>query len=93
MKYSPFVFDDVQAAFFFDQAGPAAGALVVAGGNGARAGPAADAGITLIMQGIVGDVVIGDQLPDFLLRPVGQGTDFHQTEFLVPADDRRPRRC
>src|SRR5262245_17763151 len=79
----------VQSALFFEGARPAARALVFLRFSGARAGPAADTGETLIMQRIVGNVLRHDQLPDVLFGPVGERADFRQAEFPVPADDRR----
>jgi len=57
---------------------PAAGADVFAQADGAGAGGAADAGVELVVQGVVGDLVLADVGPDFLFAPVGQGVEFFQ---------------
>src|SRR5215204_4853157 len=82
-----FLLQRVQPAFRLRRSAPAAGALVFAEHDRAGAGPAADAGVALVVQRVVGDVVFGDQGPDVLLGPVGQGADFDQAELFVPADD------
>src|SRR6187401_1315419 len=79
----------VEPAFRFGEAAPAAGPLVLADHHRPRARTAADAGEALVVQRVVGNVVLCDQPPHFLLGPVGQRADLHQAEFLVPADDRR----
>src|SRR5262245_53044483 len=53
--------DDVQAALLFRRAGPAASALVPPVAHRRGAGPAADARVALVMQGIVGNVVVEDE--------------------------------
>src|SRR5262249_34584441 len=78
----------VQAALGLGKPAPAASALVFTQQHGPRAGPAADARVALVVQRIVGNVVLADEAPDLLLRPVGQRADLHQAEFLVPGDDR-----
>ena len=77
----------MQSALGLGEAAPAAGAVVFSRIHRAGARPAADAGVALIVQGIVGDVVVGDELPDHLLRPVRERTDLHQAELFIPADD------
>src|SRR6478672_9431417 len=77
----------MQAAFGLGQAAPAPRAVVFTDADGTSAGPAADARVTLVVKRVIGHVVFGDKRPDFLLRPIGQRADFHQAEFLVPADD------
>src|SRR4029453_1061306 len=49
---------------------------------------AADARVALIVQRIVRNVVLRNQPPDLLFRPVGQRADLYQAELFVPADDR-----
>ncbi len=39
------------------------------------------------MKRIVWNVLVGNQLPDVFLGPIGQRTDLHQLELLVPTDD------
>src|SRR5258706_13783814 len=65
-------------------AGPAPGARVFALGHRACARPAADAGVTLIVQWVVGQVISADIIPDLLVRPAGQRVQFYQTISLVP---------
>ena len=79
----------VQPALGLRRPAPATGPLVLARADRPRAGPAADARIPLVVQRIVRHALLDDPAPDVLLRPGGQGTDLHQAEFLVPADDRR----
>src|SRR5438477_9036217 len=74
----------VQAAFGLAKARPAAGARVLTGLHGASAMGAADAGVVLIMQWIVGHVVLDHIAPNHLSRPVGERTDLDQIEFVVP---------
>src|SRR4051812_42916581 len=71
------------------EAAPAAGALVFAQQHGPRAGPAADAGIALIVERVIRNLVLRDKAPHVLLGPVGERADFDEAEFLVPADDGR----
>src|SRR3954454_7456740 len=81
----------MQPALGLGAPAPAAGAFVLAERDGPRAGPAADAGISLVVQRVIRHVVLGDEAPHLLLRPVRQGTDFHEAEFFVPANDRDMR--
>src|SRR5471030_1006626 len=69
-----FAVDHVQAALFRVRVlpPPAAGAHVFARFDGARAGRAAYRWVALVVQGIIGDVVVADVVPDVLLRPVGE---------------------
>src|SRR5205085_2179360 len=80
------VFDDVQAAFFFAGAAPTAGAFVFAVADRGGAGPAADAGIAAIVQGVVWHVVLDDEIPHIFLRPVQERVDLHKIELGVPLD-------
>ena len=43
------------------------------------------------MQWVVGDIAIGDQLPDLLFCPVGQWVHLDQLKPLIPANDRSLR--
>src|SRR6516162_10839374 len=79
--------DHVQAAFLFDGAGPAPGAVVLAVGHRPRARPAADARVTLVVQRIVRHIILVDEGPDILLGPGEQRVDFDQAELGIPADD------
>ena len=54
----------MDAALAFVEAGPAAGALVLAFANGAGAGLAADRALAAVVQRIVGEVVLLDVGPD-----------------------------
>src|SRR5947209_2686457 len=75
---APLVLDDVQAALLLAAAGPAPVALVAVGADRGGAGAAADARVTAVVQRVVRDVVVQDELPDVLARPVEQGVDLHQ---------------
>src|SRR5579864_3957601 len=66
---------------------PAAGALAFARDHGAGAGPAANRGITLVVQWVVGDIVRDDKCPDVAVGPAQQGIDLYQVELGVPSDD------
>src|SRR5262249_40136846 len=79
----------VQPTFGLRGTAPAAGSLILTEQNGPSARPAADAGVALVVQGIVRNVVFGNEAPNFFFCPIGERTDFHQAEFLVPADDWR----
>src|SRR4051812_29453815 len=65
----------VQAALGLGLAGPAAGALVLAGGDGASARPAADRRIALVVQRVVGDLVRHDERPDVARVPAQEWVD------------------
>src|SRR5205823_14818522 len=54
---------------------PAPGSLVLAGRRRACAGRAADRGVTLVVQRVVGDLVAAHVVPDLLLRPAGERRD------------------
>src|SRR5690242_11443515 len=85
------LFERMQPALGLRGAAPAAGALVgFAFGDGAGAGPAADAGEALVVERVVRDVLVENPLPDVFLRPIRQRADLHEVELLVPLDDRRP---
>src|SRR5215471_18473597 len=79
--------DHVQAAFLFHGSGPAAGAFVLAFGYRPSARPAADAGIILVMEGIIGNIMLRDEGPDVLFGPTEQRIDFHQRELGIPLDN------
>src|SRR5439155_12913940 len=70
------VFNHVQAALFLARAGPAAVALVPALRYRVGARPAAYTRVALIVERIVRHVVVEDEVPDFLLRPLQQRVDF-----------------
>ena len=84
----------MQPALGLGFARPTAGALVAvvsairAGSDGLGAGPAADAGVALVVQRVVGDALFEQARPDALLGGVRQGADLHQMELAVPGDDR-----
>ena len=82
----PQSFAGVQSALRLACAAPTARPFILAEHHCTRAGPAANAGVALVVKRVVGDVFVGDPLPDVLLGPVGQRTDLHQAELLVPAD-------
>src|SRR5262245_22350678 len=77
----------MDAALGLVRAGPAAGAVVLAGGDGPRAGPAADAGITPVVERVVGDLVLHDEAPDILLGPRRERIELDEAELAVALDD------
>src|SRR5262245_19955447 len=79
----------MQPALGLRKPAPPPGSLVLPQHHGPRARPATNARITLIMKWVIGDIVLGNEAPNLLLRPVRQRTHLHQTAFLVPADNRR----
>src|SRR5262245_61855523 len=81
------MFNDVQAAFLFDRAGPAAGALVFAIRDWPGAGPAADARVALVVERIVGHVILVDETPHIFLGPGEERVDFDQVELGIPVDN------
>src|SRR6266508_6213390 len=76
----------VEAALGLLGARPAASAGVLARCRLPGAVGAADRGIALIVERVVGDVVLADVVPDLLLRPVGERVEFPQAEALVPGE-------
>ena len=78
----------MQAALKLGQPDPAAGAQIVAGLDRLRAGPAADAGVVLLVQIVVGDVVLVDIVPDVGFAPVDQGRNLHHAVLFIPAQHR-----
>src|SRR5687768_13476533 len=81
----------MQAAFLlvFALPPPAAGALGLAGSNGARAGRAADREEAALVQHIVGNIVRRDVPQDVVAVPVGQRADLDQLVGLVECGDWR----
>ena len=81
----------MQAAFFllifFPP--PAAGALRFAHANGTRAGRAADRGKSPVMQGVVGNAVVGDIARHLARAPIGERIDFDEAVRLVEFGKRR----
>ena len=84
----------METALKLGQPDPTAGAQVVAGLDGLGAGPAADAGVALLVQFVVGDVVGMDVGPDVGFAPVNQGRNLDDAVLVIPAQDRcaGPRR-
>src|SRR5262245_54088123 len=66
------LFRGVQSALGLLKATPSSGTFVLPEHYGACAGPAADAWVALIVERIVGNILVGDELPDFFLRPIRQ---------------------
>src|SRR5687768_12394268 len=81
----------MQPALGLGKSAPAARAFVLAQHDRPRARPAADARIALIVERVVGNVVLRNQTPHFLLRPIRERADFYQLKLLVPAHDGRLR--
>src|SRR6266704_4982117 len=67
----------VQAAFGLAHAAPAAGPLRLAGPRGAGAGPAPDAGESLVEERMVGDLVLADVAPHIVARPPRERKHLH----------------
>ena len=65
----------MEAAFLFE-AFESSGAFMFAGGDGAGGMPIADAGVTLIAERVVGQVVFFEIVVDLFARPVEDGVDF-----------------
>src|SRR5688500_8057683 len=70
-------------------AGPSPAARVVPGRHAPGAGPAADAGVAVVYEGVDEDAVVGDVGLDLLVAPPGQRGDLDLALAGVPADDRR----
>src|SRR5262249_53740327 len=86
---SPSIALPVQPALGLVEACPPAGPGILARRRLAGAVGAADRGIALIVQLVVGDVVLVDVGPVLLLRPVGQRVELPEPEALVPRELRR----
>src|SRR5919197_5946822 len=67
----------MEPAFGLAAAAPAPGALGLAGRGGSGAGPAADARVALVEQGMVGNGVLADVVPHVGPAPVRQREDLH----------------
>src|SRR3954470_19045977 len=76
----------VQTALGLLHARPAARAGVLAGARLPGAVGAADRGIALIVERVVGNVVLADVIPDLLLRPVRERIELPEPEALVPGE-------
>src|SRR5690242_8393371 len=74
----------VDAALGFGEPGPAAGAQILAGAGLARARTAANAGVALVEQRVVGHLVGVDVAPHIALGPVGQRVDLQQVMARAP---------
>ncbi len=62
----------MQSTFGFCKSTPSSRPLIFSCQHGSRARPTSNACcVTLVMKWVVGDVMLGDESPDFLLRPVG----------------------
>ena len=82
----------VQAALGLLVAAPAAGAGVLAGTDGTRAGPAADARVALRVERVHGDVVGPHVRPDVVAGPGDERVDLDEAEARVPLHDAARRR-
>src|SRR5215218_2203760 len=78
---------DVQPALGLGQAGPAA----LAAFAGLRAGRAADRRVALVVQRVVGQLALGDPLPEVLLGPVVERVELPDPALVVPLDRLRAR--
>src|SRR5262245_6448715 len=81
----------MQTALGLRRSRPASRAIVLTLGDCARAGPAADARVSPVMERIVRDVVLQYKLPDVRCRPGRDGVDFDETKPGVPLHDARLR--
>src|SRR5687767_4224145 len=79
----------VQPAFRLGKSAPPPSSLVFAEQHRPRARPAANARVTLIVQRVIGNLVLGNKAPDLLLGPVCQRAHLNQAELPVPSDHRR----
>src|SRR5260370_38956482 len=70
----------VQAAFVLGETAPATGAAHFPGTDGARAGPATDAGIAPGVERVHGDVVGADVGPDVGAGPPQEGIHLDEAE-------------
>ena len=76
----------MNSTFGFGIAGPAARTRVLPRFDGFRAGPAADAWITVIMQRVIGQVVRLDMLPYLVTRPLSQRIELDHLVGIIPFD-------
>jgi len=67
--------EGVDATFDLIEAGPAAAAFAPGLGAFAGAGLAADGTVSLVVQGVVGDFVEFEIVPDFVSRPIRHGIE------------------
>src|SRR5919202_6018187 len=78
----------MQATFGLGEAGPAAGARVVAGGQ-AGAGVAAERAVALVEQAIVGHVMSVNVAPHIALTSEGERIELDQVIFRAPLEQLR----
>src|SRR5262249_39478989 len=71
-----FVLQGVQSTFFLGGSCPAARSLILTGGHGPRARPAADARIALVVKRVVRHIVFGNKSPHILVGPAQERIDF-----------------
>src|SRR5436189_4389745 len=83
----------VDAALELPRAGPTSAALGLAGGDGPRAGDAADRRVAAVVQRVVGDLVDVDVGLDALRVPVDERLDLPDAVPLRPLDLLRVRPC
>ena len=67
----------MQSALGFVESGPASCSRIFPGLHTSRAMRAADAGISAIMQRIVGQIVVMNIVPDFFRGPIDERIDLH----------------
>src|SRR5215475_10323976 len=79
----------MNAAFGLGFACPATGTRVFSGLYGFGARPAADAGIAVIVEWVVWQVVGVDVFPDLIARPGGQRIEFDHLVGIIPFDESR----
>ena len=76
----------MDSAFGFGFASPATGARVLPGFDRVCARPAADAGITVIVQGVIRQVIYLNVFPDLFACPRRQRIEFCHLVGVIPFD-------
>ena len=74
----------MKSALGFVEPGPASCSRIFSGLHTSCAMGAADAGISAIMQRIVGQIVIMNVAPDFCGGPIDKRINLDQMEFCIP---------
>src|SRR5690606_15004839 len=75
----------MESALRFGRAAPPHRPFIFAEEYGPRARPATNARIALVVQRIIRNVVLDNELPNFLLCPIRQRADLYQLKLLIPA--------
>ena len=83
----------MKAAFGLRMSGPTAGPVIFTGRDRTGAWPAANRGIALIVQRVIGYVMRDDIRPDITFGPRQERVDLYKIELGVPADHSALARC